>query len=886
MHAPRTSGAKRSADLRINGYEWNGRHSRAPVYPGARNPIDLTNRRTEQSEVCVTLTAPDGRTVEHELVLDPDETATIDLGPFAVPAAYEYEAGMVFRIGHTLTVAVTDTGTGEALDSIRLHQPCSRREDGEELIEGDVPRVPYDDGYIPDGSNWEPFSYSGAAMEPVLNARLLPGVLADQDDLVVSVAVSRHAVHNEIDAVVVSAENEHGSIVEGPVTIPVHADARSVRLDPADWTSGTYEIHVAPQINERPAGPGPRLRYVRRSDSGTAVRISPFAPFELERDAARREIILSSFEGGPLPAGWGLTRIAGRTALTGPSDVPYILHPEGARGTYAVFVDVVEGMYVEFPDESPGRVPRRVAPPTVAGWGGVYVGTADLSDGDILVYGLADPPQAAAPVAGTPGTDADNTAESAGGGPNSGLNDRPHDGPADSLTPTSEPPPCGLLSVRLVPITETSAAEIGRVISSPPYELRGVDDWWVYFDSRSRVGPDQLDALISGQREIGLTVLNWAIGRSWVQYHTKLPDTVVFPCVPLTPELVAANPHQRNWERLVTELDPYAYAIENAERLGVRIQAWLGMNRHYNPQSYGGVFSSPWIRSHPKLHRRLKDGTTIDRSRVEYFFPEVRRERLAILTEALGYRPEALMIGWCRQPPHAGYHQAIIEEYRSMTGVDPRELDCTDGEAFTDWLSWRCGGTTELTRAVRKAAAERGIRVGARVPCEGLYFNMAEGMDVRRWVEEGLVDELQLDPLEDSAGHGCQDVRPYVELGKRHGVRIIGGVNGTTALKGCNGSGTAPSVGLRRAIGLCRAGVAGIEIYEAELLAIHTQERLLVPLWADPDRAERFLSESNVESVYPITATTAALGHDNHWGYAYSLGPGRHSLPRGAKELL
>ena len=283
---------------------------------------------------------------------------------------------------------------------------------------------------------------------------------------------------------------------------------------------------------------------------------------------------------------------------------------------------------------------------------------------------------------------------------------------------------------------------------------------------------------------------------------------------------------------MVHDHDTFGYVLSRRHHHGLRIDAWLTMNRHYSPSSYGGALTSSWARQHPEVKRYPKHTNEPDLSRVEFFFAEARRERVDILVEAAGLGPDGLTIGCCRQPPMAGYNPAMVAEYQRIAGVDPRTLDYTDGEPFQRWLRWRCRGLTELLRELRgelRGQPGGGVPVAARVPCEGLFFNIAEGMDVERWVAEGLVDELQLDPLHDAFAHGSQDIRPYIELCREHGVRVLGGVNGSTGVLDIGGVAGSPAAAVRRAIGLISAGVDGIEIYESEIFAAASHYRWLVP---------------------------------------------------------
>ena len=111
---------------------------------------------------------------------------------------------------------------------------------------------------------------------------------------------------------------------------------------------------------------------------------------------------------------------------------------------------------------------------------------------------------------------------------------------------------------------------------------------------------------------------------------------------------------------------------------------------------------------------------------------------------------------------------------------------------------------------------------------------------------------LHLVPLEDRGGRGSQDIRPYQEL-------CISGIGSRWEF---NCESYLPS--LRRAQGLLECGVDGIEVYESEIQALCTPQRWLLPLFGNLKCLKDFLKNSNLEACYPVRASTAAFGHDNH----------------------
>jgi hypothetical protein len=298
------------------------------------------------------------------------------------------------------------------------------------------------------------------------------------------------------------------------------------------------------------------------------------------------------------------------------------------------------------------------------------------------------------------------------------------------------------------------------------------------------------------------------------------------------------------------------------EKFSTRTYGWLAMNRHYEGLP-DHPFTSAFHADMPEKHHRAKHGA-VDHSRVSYFFPEPRAERVALLTEIASGGAE-VTLGFCRQPPMLSYHPAMCAAYQAETGVDPRSLDAEDGEAFLSWLRWRASFVTLLVADVRSALdaleAETGrhVRLAARLPADGLLPNLAQGYDLPVWVERGLIDELHLDPLYTTAGGDSLSLLPYRELLEGSEITLIGGVNsnGAIATQSCL------SAFLRLAISLARGGVDGIEIFQTDN-CVGNDWTWVMPLVGNPDRAEQLLRDSNLDACFPLDAVTVFAGVDNH----------------------
>lgn len=849
------------------------------VFTGTPNTVAIRAEYPLDATIHVELGAPDGRSWSYGSSVQ-EGSGKLNIGPLCAPAVYEYERGVVYRRGYTLRVVVRASDGEEPLLTCDCAAVCSGDRDAEWLLPGAPSRCVYNQGYLAEGGSWNPFGESAGAMEPALQMKLAPEVLVDNNHVVVCFRTRPDPLVDSMAVQLIVTDEANHPVVDA-VQLTADSTWRQLRLDVGRWPEGSFQIELKPVINDVVWPDGPRVRYRRNPVDDSLVRVSPYAPFNLSRDPDRDVVVISDWP-DPLPLGWSVGTCGDGKALLCDGDVsgPIVSIDPRVRGRYAVFVEAVNAIHLRVGADD---VVRRVHESECRAFGPVFAHVADMTDRSIDLY--QDNLQQLLANAGD-GAMATSTVLQLF------MRDGTRSVPFDEARNNGEVR-SGVRAIHLIPVTEASVQAFQTVTMQPPFELRGVDDWWCHFLLSHRVDGDQLDTIVLGQREVGITSVNWAVGRSCVQYPSRLPDAQVFPCTPIEDdEPIEKRHHWLAWQRILESCDTLERARAACESHGVRIQGWLAMNRHYGAPSLNGKLTSEWARTHPEFYQCRKDLESIDYTRMEFYFPEVRKERLDILEEVAGYGLDSVVLGCCRQPPMASYNAAMVAAYQAQTGVDPTTIDIEDGRPYVDWIQWRADFFTELLRELaqrlRWLADRTGqrVRVVARVPGIGLLWNLAEGMDIQTWVHEGLVDEIQLDPLECAAGHAIHDVSPYVDLCGAHGVRVLGGVNGATGANRSVGEADySPVVGLRRAIGLLGAGVDGIEIYEAELFARCCERRWLIPLWGDPHRAQRWLDESNLEAVYPVTARNAALGHDNHWFGGETM-HGAHGLPPGTKRPL
>ncbi len=766
--------------------------------------------------VHVTRHLPDGRTVPLEASISPGEAAELPLGPLCMPPVFDFEAGALYRRGYSLDVRLTDE-VGRPLYSVSYSQGLAeqhvRRTAGTAVPAG-VER------FIPETRRRVLYLHQ-YGIEAALQLRLHEAVLDDQDRLVAQCRLAPEAPVGELSCRLTVLDEQGAVLLEEDVAVQAADKWQAVPLDPGNWPPGKYRIRLDPAIEGTLWDEGATVTYHRSTPDPLAVPISRSAPWTLQADPTRETVLIEDFsaasiDGEKLPAGWSLEQTPqGRALVAAVGAEPEPVHLKPLSGTYAVFATPhASGCLLQIGRD--GLV-RSLGSDTATA--DTFVCATDLTEQGIRVY---------------------------------------------AFDPWNRPR-SGLARLKLVPVTAQSAEALYAETSRPPVPLFAVDDWCEYFHGPCRLQADQFSAILAGQAELGLSTVNWSIGRSWVEYHSELPNTTRFPAVPLEEAAKTFDraPLYQGRATMINSFDALDEVLAARGNAEVALRPWLSMNRHYG-NAYGGIFASQWFLSHPEWRRWRKGAREAESSAVSYYFREVRKERVDILLEVARRGVDGLLVGACRQVPMLLYNPEMVAAFKAETGIDPQSIDASSGDAYLRWIRGRADHFTHVLRDLQEglgpieAEMGRRIPVVVRIPSSGLLYNLAQGLDVETWLREGLVDQLQLDPLETWGGRGDHDVTAYVELCHRHGVTVIGGVGATWT----NAAGR--TAALRRALGLLQAGVDGIEVYEAELQAKCSDRRWALALFGNERRLRDYLASSNQEACYPVTSSTAAFGHDNH----------------------
>ena len=190
-------------------------------------------------------------------------------------------------------------------------------------------------------------------------------------------------------------------------------------------------------------------------------------------------------------------------------------------------------------------------------------------------------------------------------------------------------------------------------------------------------------------------------------------------------------------------VDPFQVAVEHAHEIGIEIHAsYRVAGFHFPPQHDHFNYRSSFYDHHPEWRSIDRNGNATPR--LAYTYPGVRRFVVSLLREMAGFDIDGVCLLYNRRPPLVEYERPLVEGFKSEYGDDPRQLDETDPR----WLSYRAKILTQFHREVREAmdavASEQGrrkIEVTA-VVMSSEQENLSNGMDLKAWVEEELVDTI------------------------------------------------------------------------------------------------------------------------------------------------
>jgi hypothetical protein len=239
------------------------------------------------------------------------------------------------------------------------------------------------------------------------------------------------------------------------------------------------------------------------------------------------------------------------------------------------------------------------------------------------------------------------------------------------------------------------------------------------------------------------------------------------------------EPYAKVYSVMLHRHDLLRAAVREARRQGLALWGWMRFNSYFS-----GVRSAFFLK-HPDYRDVGERGNVLD-FRLNLAEPAVRRHKINILADAAAYGLPGLSLGFLRHPPVICYPPQRVASYRATFGVEPpRDLTPdyfqhlnTLPESTPEherWYRHRAEVMTQFGRELRAELAARKlghVKISIWVRPNHCLF---DGIDLDRWLDEGLCDEVVAGPYAGDAK--LLIASPAWRRRVQARVPLVGGIN-------------------------------------------------------------------------------------------------------------
>ena len=307
--------------------------------------------------------------------------------------------------------------------------------------------------------------------------------------------------------------------------------------------------------------------------------------------------------------------------------------------------------------------------------------------------------------------------------------------------------PATLCYVKLVPLTDAEVTAWTSQKNTKPGE--GTRTSIATFDGHSWIwpyAPKTKDDLLASFRGMEST----DIGKWWFQVLGA--DLVIYPTKvgSIPGEGTEDFPtREHGWfvnsikDLHKSGINPLQVAREAARAQGVEFHVMLRPAGWKASIPYEETFDSKFYHAHPEWRCVDRDGSPT--MHMSHAVPEVRQHLLDILTETLELQPEGVGILFHRGMPLMLWEDAFRTRYKEMHNAEARDVDeddprlqATRAAIMTDFLK-------QIRTLLDDTAKKQGRTERYKISL-GTFSKEADnkrwGLDLPRWIKEGLVDDL------------------------------------------------------------------------------------------------------------------------------------------------
>ncbi len=232
-------------------------------------------------------------------------------------------------------------------------------------------------------------------------------------------------------------------------------------------------------------------------------------------------------------------------------------------------------------------------------------------------------------------------------------------------------------------------------------------------------------------------------------------------------------------------INPLKVLIDGAHNCGVKVHVGFRPAGYSWAPPLDEFWETPFFKQHPEWYCVDRDGKVT--TRMSWAIPEVRNHEIELLREMVRLGADGANIVVVRGLPVVLYEPAFCKLFQDKYGVDARTLDDTDPRI----LAMRAEVVTTFFREMRAMLDEEQKRRGGKhleasiITLGSEYDNTWYGFDIRRLVNEGLLDQIMVYPFDFGARKGGMDYAYFRDVcaAKHIPFRVAGAYDTQKMLK-------------------------------------------------------------------------------------------------------
>ncbi len=324
----------------------------------------------------------------------------------------------------------------------------------------------------------------------------------------------------------------------------------------------------------------------------------------------------------------------------------------------------------------------------------------------------------------------------------------------------------GVGYVKMIPL---SSAEIaGLMADRSRKDRRGVTvtcDGFSFIYARRPTTKEEFLVEVEEFRHTDVdTLILHSFGADKVSYPTKVGH---LPGQDMDDYMVQGH---RYFSEAVRELarkkiNPMKVMIDGAHEVGLKVHVAVRPGGWSFVEPFTDFWETPFYKNNPKWRCEDKDGTPV--TRMSWAVPEVRRHVIDLLREMVGLGADGAHIVFNRGLPVSLYEEPFRAQFQARHNLDPRTLDDIDPRILKLRSDIVASFMSEL-RAMLDGEQKRrgkGKRLALSAMVLGNEFdNTWYGIDIRRLVAEGLLDEVASYHWDFGARKGGLDIKFFKEV--------------------------------------------------------------------------------------------------------------------------